>query len=146
MKTVYVVLMCLLMAGCVPTEEQVLHLGNDVDLLMARIDDQQDKLVEEIDRVQDHVKMVNDAMKAARTVPDKAAAGIEASRPFNPYADEMAAILGLTTVAGGLWGRNKAKKYKAHRQGVERIRAGMTPGDSQALYDEIGKARAANGV
>ena len=145
-KWIVIVVVCLSVAGCVPTEEQVLDLGNDVDLLMVKIDEQQEKLTGEIDKVQDRVILVNDAMKAAETLPEKAAAGIEASRPFNPYADEMAAILGLTTVVGGLWGRNKAKKYKAHRQGVERIMVGMDGDTREALYDSIGKARAANGV
>ena len=151
-NVVAVMFLCLLigLAGCIPTEEQMLNLGNDVDLLMEKIDDQQSKLIAQIDKVQDHVTIVNEAVKAAKTLPEKAAAGIEASRPFNPYADEMVLGLGLLTAIGGLFLRKSSKeasivatKYKAHKQGVEQIRAGMTPEDSRVLYDEIGKARAA---
>lgn len=154
-KWIVVAVMCLPLAGCVPTEEQMLNLGNDVDLLMGKIDDQQSKLVAQIDKVQEHVTLVNEAVKLAKTLPEKAAAGIEASRPFNPYADEMVVGLGLLTAIGGLFMRKSNKeaslvaaKYKAHKQGVSR--AVMSAADDEDLklkiYDEIGKARDANGV
>lgn len=154
-KWIVVAVMFLPLAGCVPTEEQMLNLGNDVDLLMEKIDDQQSKLIAQIDKVQEHVTIVNEAVKLAKTLPEKAAAGIEASRPFNPYADEMAAGLGLLTLVGGLFMRKSNKeasivaaKYKAHKQGVARAMktTNATPELDAILYDEIGKARAANRV
>jgi len=151
-RSIVVAAVCLSLAGCVPIEQQVLNLGQDIDLLMEKIDDQQSKLVTQIDKVQDHVTIVNDAVKAAKTLPEKAAAGIEASRPFNPYADEMVVGLGLLTTIGGLFFKKKIEtvsaKYKAHKQGVERAmkNSNATPELDAILYDEIGKARAANGV
>ena len=149
--TLLTLLVALSLAGCIPTEEQMLNLGNDVDLLMEKIDDQQSKLIAQIDKVQDHVTIVNEAVKAAKTLPEKAAAGIEASRPFNPYADEMVLGLGLLTAIGGLFLRKSNKeasivaaKYKAHKQGVERaVMAGVNEELKVRVYDEIGKARAA---
>ena len=154
-----VAVMCLLVAGCIPTEEQMLDLGNDVDLLMEKIDDQQSKLIAQIDKVQDHVTIVNEAVKAASTLSEKAAAGIEASRPFNPYADEMAAGLGLITLFGGLFATKKintlSRKRKADEQGRERtLRKLAVLADSEVtaarvkemMYENIGVARAANRV
>ncbi len=158
-KWIVVAAMCLSVAGCVPTEKQVLNLGNDVDLLMEKIDDQQSKLVAQIDKVQEHVTIVNEAVKVAKTLPEKAAAGIEASRPFNPYADEMAAGLGLLTLVGGLFARKKistlSRKRKADEQGREKTMrklAVLDPTEVTAervkdlMYSNIGVARAANGV
>ena len=158
-KWIVVAAMCLSLAGCVPTEEQVLNLGNDVDLLMEKIDDQQSKLVAQIDKVQEHVTIVNEAVKAAKTLPEKAAAGIEASRPFNPYADEMVAGLGLLTLFGGLFANKKihtiSRKRKADEQGRERTMRKLAVRDptevtaarvQDEMYRNIGRARAANGV
>lgn len=166
-KWIVVAVMFLSLAGCVPTTEQVLNLGQDVDLLMDKIDDQQSKLIAQIDKVQEHVTLVNEAVKLAKTLPEKAAAGIEASRPFNPYADEMVVGLGLLISIGGLFMRksNKEatanaklyatehKKRQADKQGRENtLRKIAAENISSAasikavMYDEIGKARAANGV
>lgn len=153
MKKYCAVLALLFLVGCVPTDEDMLRLSDDVDALMVSIDSQQSKIVGEIDKVQDHVKLVNDAMRAAETVEGKAAAGIEASRPFNPYADQMSAILAATTALGGLFWRKKSKeadaakaKYMAHKQGVERAMMEAEPTTAAAVYDAIGKARASNGL
>jgi len=147
--------LCLLiaLAGCIPTEEQVLNLGNDVENLMTKIDEQQEQLVSGFDQVKADVIMVNNAIKAAETLPEKAAAGIEASRPFNPYADEMAAVLGLTTAIGGLFWKKSTTdtkkalaKYQAHKAGIERATIEMNAVDQARVYDEIRTARAANRV
>lgn len=158
-KWIVVAAMCLSVAGCVPTEQQIIKLSDDVAVLNASIDEQQAKVVSGLDTVQERVRLVNEAVKAAKTLPEKAAAGIEASRPFNPYADEMAAGLGLLTLVGGLFARKKistlSRKRKADEQGRERTMrklAVLEPSEVTAervkdlMYSNIGVARAANGV
>jgi len=126
----------LLVAGCLPTTEQVQTLTNDVDELMVVVDE-----------VQEHIVIVNEAIKerAKETFESQAKGAIEASRPFNPYADEMAAILGLTTIIGGLWARGKNKKYQAHKSGAE-LFSRDHPDVAGELYKDIGNARRGNGV
>ena len=117
---------------------------------MARIDERQDEVVSGLDTVHDRVRAVNDAVAAATTLPAKVEAGIEASRPWNPYADEMAAGFGLLTVIGGLLAKRKldatSAKYAAHKQGVERVMVGAEPIVREQMYESIAKARAANNV
>jgi hypothetical protein len=147
--------------GCVPTDEEMVNLHNSVDTLMGQIDETQVKVSKEIDRIQSHVKTINDATKTVEGLPQKAAAGIEASRPFNPYADEMAAVLGLATVVGGLFARSKVKelntvkaKRKAESVGRERtlreLAANGTtltaPMVKDLMFRNIGDARASAGV
>jgi len=143
--------------GCVPTDVEMADLHSNVDLLMGTIDDlqvevdrEQAKLTGEIDKVQDHVQTVNDAMKAATTLEEKASAGIEASRPFNPYANEMLAITGVIAAALGYAGRNNKKKYQAHKAGVKKALSTATANGgnikAEALYNDIGDARAIRGV
>ncbi len=156
-KWIVVAVMCLSLAGCVPTEQQIIDLSNDVALLNAQIDERQEVLVSGLDTVQERVRAVNEAVAAAKTLPAKVEAGIEASRPFNPYADEMAAGFGLITLIGGLFAKKKIEtlsaKYKADKQGREstlnKIAADNLTSAATiraVLYDEIGKARARNGV
>ena len=124
-------------SSCVPTEQQMLNLSNDVATLNASIDEQQSKLMTQIDKVQDHVTIVNDAVKAAKTLPDKAAAGIEASRPFNPYADEMAAGLGLLTVVGGLFLRKKTQEGKEKDAAIARVKIAAKPDSEKEVYEAL---------
>ena len=89
-------------------------------------------------------------------------AGNAASVPFNPYAVPVGAGLALLTAVMGAFAKKKndeaAKfnaKYQSHKQGVElTLRDIQTDPDcrnqaaalDKALYENIGKARANNGV
>ena len=80
---------------------------------------------------------------------DAAIVANTASAPINPYAP---AIGGLLAVLGGGYGalkRNEAiasrGKYQSHKQGVDSFMVNNVENASK-LYDEIGKARARNGV
>ncbi len=161
MKKLMVVLV-VLVAGCVPSDVQMQDLGESVDVLMAEIDGQQAKLGREIDRVQGQVVLVNDAMKTAGDVHGKIAAGIEASAPFNPYADEMSAVLALVAAGAGIFAKRagtqaerEKTKRKAERAGREltlRQLADMKKEDVGAekvkalMYENIGAARAVRRV
>jgi len=137
------------MVGCVPTNEEIVDLHNNVDILNEKIDEQQLKLGKEIDRVQDHVVLVNDAMKTVDGLQEKVSVGIEASRPFNPYADEMTIALGLIAAVTGFAHSKKSKKYSAIKSGVNKtlVTAGTTGSISaSALYNNIGAARRDKGV
>ena len=143
------------MVGCVPTDVEMNDLHNNVDVLNGKIDEQQAKLTEEIDRLQGHVAIVNDAMKKVENLPEKVAAGIEASRPFNPYADEMTAILGLTTVIGGLFYNKEKKKRTADKVGRENAlrHLAIVPDSeitsamvNEVMFRKIGDVRGARGI
>lgn len=158
---VLIVALLIVSGGCIPTKMEIQTLTNDVDKLMASVDDYQIKYAEEVDSVQDDIIVVNEAIKekADEDVMEQLRAGIEASAPFNPYADEMNAILGLGIVIAGLFGKkkmddaNKAnneaenanRKYQAHKSGTELIKLAH-PDIAAELYEKIGNARKANGV
>jgi len=78
---------------------------------------------------------------------DAAIVGNKASAPLNPYAGPIGGVLAI--VAGGyaaIQRKGKVvsdKKYRSHRQGVA---AFMQKNEAPELYDEIGKARAKQGI
>lgn len=153
MKTILVIVL-LFVAGCIPTTQQVQTLTNDVDKLMVAVDNYQEKFAEEVDRVQADIVVVNEAVKekADESVIKQLSAANEASRPFNPYADEVNAILGLVTVIGGIFVKGKidenkklGAKYQAHKQGAEKFRV-ENPDKGADLYNDIGEARVRNKV
>ncbi len=142
MKTLLVIAL-LFVAGCIPTTQQVQTLTNNIDELMVVVD-----------KVQERIVITNEAIKekADESALEQLAAGIEASAPFNPYADEMNAVLGLITVIGGIWAKgefDKKKKinakYQAHKQGVDKFNI-RNPEKESGLYDYIGEARVRNKV
>lgn len=148
--------------GCIPTTQQIETLTNDVDKLMVAVDDYQEKFAGEVDQVQEHIILVNEAVKkkADEGLVEQLVATNEASRPFNPYADEVSAILGLVTVIGGIWVKGKIdeknkinSKYQAHKQGVEKTMKEVSSSSNAVLkaveaqlYENIGEARADLGV
>jgi len=155
LKLGIVVCVALMMfGGCVPIEQQINTLTNDVDKLMVKVDNYQEKYAEEVDRVQEHIVVINEAVKekANQSFVEQVEAGIAASKPFNPYADEMTAILGLVTVIGGLWAKGKLNekkkveaKYQAHKTGTEVVKLAH-PEIAAEIYEKIGEARAKIGV
>lgn len=145
--------------GCIPTTAQIQTLTGDVDKLMLTIDNYQEKFAEEVDRVQEDIVVVNEAVKekADQGIVEQLVATNEATRPFNPYADEVNAILGLVTVIGGIWAKSEFDKRKesdakrqadkAGREKTLREIADMTEAEINAplvkklMYANIGDAR-----
>ena len=143
-------LVILLMTGCELTPKKVQEESNRV-----------------APRVQEIASAVSDQKLTGDDLADWIAliqAGNAASVPFNPYAVPVGAGLALLTAVMGAFAKKKndeAKKsdakYRSHKQGVlstiKQIAASTDPqhGKSAAsfdkvLYDNIGKARANNGV
>ncbi|KKN07560.1 hypothetical protein LCGC14_1065820 [marine sediment metagenome] len=142
MRTLLVIAL-LFVAGCIPTAQQVQTLTNDVDELMVVVD-----------KVQERIVTTNEAVKkkADESALDQLVAANEASRPFNPYADEVNAVLGLVAIVGGIWAKGKidenkklGAKYQAHKQGAEKFRVRNPEKDSE-LYSDIEAARIRNKV
>ena len=115
-----------------------------------------------ISKVLADVERVNEAVATAETLGEAVGGVIEASRPFNPYADEMTAIFGLATVLGGVLlkrennqKKKEAAKRKADKEGRElalREIAAIPDAEITAplvkakMYKAIGDARRGNGI
>jgi len=103
-----------------------------------------------LDKIIGDVEIVRESVADAKTLPEAVSKGIEASKPFNPYADEMNAILGLAVVLGGIFGKKKldtvTTKYSAMKIGVEKTRNEATMSEAKILYKNIGDARKAKGI
>ncbi len=126
MKTLIVIVL-LLVAGCIPTTQQVNTLTNNVDELMVAVDNYQEKFAGEVDKVQERIVLVNEAVKkkADEGLVEQLVEANEASRPFNPYADEVNAILGLVTVIGGIWAKGEYDKKKQAETSLEEVVIGV---------------------
>jgi len=131
-----------------------------------------EKLQEETARVAPHVEKVSTAIADQDLKGDDdflkfvalLQAGNAASAPFNPYAVPVGAGLALVTAVMGAFAKKKndeakkySAKYNAHKEGVEltmkQMKGSTEPSYmreagtfDQALYENIGKARAKNGV
>ena len=124
-KVLVVILLC---AGCIPTTMQVQTLTNDVDELMVVMD-----------KVQERIVITNEAIKekADESALDQLAAANEASRPFNPYADEVNAVLGLVTVIGGIWAKGEHDKNKNLEKGINRVKGEAEPQLAKKIHDTM---------
>ena len=136
MKRIYVavIIMLFLSCGCLTqtqlddwnsTMEQVVPAMEQVLVASAELEVSNEKIAKinmEAGEVLADVKAVQVAVAEAKTPEEAIRKGIDASRPFNPYADEMNVILGLITVLGGVFGGKKlattTKKYSAIKKGV----------------------------
>lgn len=116
--------------GCVPTTAQIQTLSGDVDKLMLTIDNYQEKFAEEVDRVQEDIVVVNEAVK------EKADQGIveslidvnEATAPVNPYYPLIASIL---------YGLNELRKRKGYEKGVARLESEAPPEEAKKIHDTV---------
>lgn len=125
------------------------------------------KLQEETARVQPQVQDIATAVQGQELTGDELAdwiallqVGNAASTPFNPYAIPIGAGLTALSAILGAFARKKsieadtyAKKYKAHKQGVELTMKECSASDisrvrliESNLYENIGEARKNNGV
>jgi len=160
MKKLCVVM--LFIVGCVPTRMEIQTLTDDVDTLMVKIDDYQEKYAEEVDKVQEHIVAVNEVVKekADESALEQVRAGWDTTKEFNPYYAYGALALTILGEATALWKLNNKKnklenKRQADKEGRElalREIAAMSENEITApivkakMYKAIGDARRGNGI
>lgn len=137
MKKRIIAIALLLVAGCVPTTQQVNTLTNDVDRLMVEIDNYQEKSAEEVDRIQEHIVKVNDAVKekADESTIEQIKAGWEETKDYNPYYGYGALVLTILGEAGALWKLNK--KSTSLEKGINRVKGEAAPELAKTIHDTI---------
>lgn len=123
--------------GCIPTTAEIQTLTDDVDKLMVNIDNYQEKFAEEIDRVQEDVVVVNEAIKekADESALEQAKAGWDATKDFNPYYVPGALILALLGEGAALWKTNK--KNTNLEKGINRVKGEAEPALAKTIHDTM---------
>ena len=179
-KWIITVILMVVLCGCaLPTRSDLQEWTSSVREILPAVKEVQvlaekaaeDGLLnkEEVARVNTNISKVladverfNEAVASAETPGEAVGGAIEASRPFNPYADEMTAIFGLATVIGGVLLRrenNQKKKEAAKRQADKEGRElalreiAALPEDKitapvvkAKMYKAIGDARRGNSI
>lgn len=153
MKKLIVVVMLLCFCGCgMPTQQDIQSWTATLDEVVPAVREVVGEDNEKIDKVIDDIEIVKEAVAKAKTPAEAVSKGIEASKPFNPYADEMNAILGLVTVIGGIWAKGKIDekkkvedKYSAAKIGMDKFR-NANPEKAAELYNDVGEARKAKKI
>ena len=140
MRTLLVIALLFVM-GCIPTTQQIDTLTNDVGKLMVAMDNYQVKFADEVDKVQEHIVVINEAVKekADESALDQLVEANEASRPFNPYADEVNAVLGLVAVIGGIWAKGEHDKKNNLEKGINRVKGEAEPQLAKVIHDTMKK-------
>ena len=79
---------------------------------------------------------------------ESARAANAVSAPVNPYAPVIEGVLGLAAIVAGGYGLKQhkdktlvAKKYTAHKRGVEALMRDSKAEDAKIIYDAIGEER-----
>lgn len=174
MKTIFVIAL-LLVAGCIPTTQQVQTATNRTDALMVVVDKMQEswdvlaekgiveskkveKLSAELDKAQETLVAVNEAIKekADEGVFEQLIAANQASAPVNPYASMIDVVLKILAGTGILYGAPKivktvkernelANKYSAAKIGMDKFR-NENPDKAAELYNDVGEARKAKKI
>lgn len=179
-KMIPTICLMLLLWGCIPLASDLQKVGNKTQLLSTKIDayqeamspvldklvedgvvkkEWQDKITEEIDKIQPVIEEVAVSIKNAPYTDDAfenivigALEGAKASKDFIPYSEIVIPALGLIALFLEKKRRDEkgnkevvTAKYTAHKQGEERFKLSHAELASE-LYDDIGKARARNGV
>lgn len=150
-----IVLLLIFCAGCI-SQSDIDNLTGKVDLIVPTVREvviaATGETDEKLEKVLTDVETVNEAVKEADTPQEAISKGIEASRPFNPYADQMNAVLGLVTILGGAFIRKQANdkkkvenRYEAAKIGLDKFR-NDNPEKAKELYDDIGEARKAKKI
>jgi outer membrane murein-binding lipoprotein Lpp len=92
------------------------------------------------------------AVETVRTVADTVSTAAPATAPWNPYAAAITGIASLVSVICGAWARQEknkatanAKKYQAHKQALELVKA-KHPDLTAEAYETVGAERAKLGV
>jgi len=148
MKKVLLVMVLLFVSGCgMPTQQDYQNWTATLDAVIPAVKEVAGDNPK-LDKIIGDVELVRASVADAKTLPEAVSKGLEASKPFNPYADEMNAILGLAVVLGGLFGKKKldtvTNKYTAMKVGVEKFRNDND--GAKDLYADIGNARKAKGI
>ena len=151
MKKVLLVMVLLFVSGCgMPTQQDYQNWTATLDAVIPAVKEVAGDNPK-LDKIIGDVELVRASVADAKTLPEAVSKGLEASKPFNPYADEMNAILGLAVVIGGLFGTKKINatvkdkavvenKYQAHKAGTELVKLAH-PEIAAELYEKIGNAR-----
>jgi len=136
MRKMIVVIMLLCVFGCIPTTQEIQTLTNTVDKLMVKVDNYQEKFAGEVDKVQDDIVAVNEAVKekADSTALEQIEAGWEATKGFNPYYGYGALVFAGLEAAG--WWRENKKKVKLEK-GINRVKGEAEPELAKKIHDTI---------
>ena len=136
MKTLIVIVL-LLVAGCIPTTQQVNTLTNDIDKLMTSVDNYQAEFAEEVDKVQEHIVVINDAVKekADESAIEQIKAGWETTKDYNPYYAYGALVLTILGEAGVLLKVNK--KNAGLEKGINRVKGEAEPELAKKIHDTL---------
>lgn len=150
MKNYVFIAVLLLCTGCgMPTQQDYQNWTETLDAVIPAVREVAGNNPK-LDKIIGDVEIVRESVAEAKTLPEAVGKGIEASKPFNPWADEMNAILGLAVVIGGIFGKKKldtvTSKYSAMKIGVEKTRNEATTEEANILYKNIGDARKAKGI
>jgi gas vesicle protein len=137
MKKLFIVVILLLVAGCIPTTAQINTLTNDIDKLMASVDDYQVEFAEEVDRVQEHIVVINDAVKekADESTLEQIKAGWEETKDFNPYYAYGALVLTILGEGAALLKANK--KSIGLEKGLSRVKGEAEPELAKKIHDTM---------
>lgn len=136
MRTILVITI-LFVAGCIPTTAQVQTLTEDVGKLMVAVDNYQEKFAEEVDRVQNDIIVVNEAVKekADESVIEQIKAGWDTTKDFNPYYGYGALALMIIGEAGALL--KTTKKNKGLEKGISRVKGEAEPALAKKIHDTM---------
>ncbi len=138
------------LCGCV-TRDQINDWTTTLDAVVPAIKEVQaasGQSSKKLDKVLSDVERVNEAVATAETPEEAIRKGIDASKPFNPYADEMNALLGAGILIAGWFGKKKldtvSGKYSAMKTGVNKFM--QDNNGAKDLYTAIGDARRAKKI
>jgi len=131
------VLLLLFIDGCIPTTAEINTLTNDVDALMVKVDNYQEKFADEVDRVQEHIVVVNEAVKkkADQDVIEQIKAGWEQTKDFNPYYAYGA--LALTILGEGAALLKANRKNSGFEKGISRVKGEAEPELAKKIHDTM---------
>jgi len=143
----------LFLYGCIPTTAQIQTATAKTDGLMVVVDELQqtievlvkdgviesgkvDSVLEEIDKAQDDIVAVNEAIreKADEGAFEAARAGWEASKGFNPYYVYGLVALNLIEFLG-IW--NEKKKVDGLKKGVSHATGESSPEEAKRIFDTV---------
>ena len=127
----------MLCAGCIPTTQQVQTLTNDVGKLMVAVDNYQVKFAGEVDRVQEDIIVVNEAIKekADESALEQIKAGWETTKDFNPYYAYGSLALMIIGEGAALWKAN-TKNTKLEK-GISRVKGEAEPAVAKKIHDTM---------
>lgn len=139
MKCKVLLVMMLLCGGCIPTTQQVETLTSDVGKLMVAVDNYQVEFADEVDKVQERIVTVTEAVKekADESALEQAKAGWDATKDFNPYY--VYGALALTIIGEGAALLKVNKKNTGLEKGINRVKGEAEPQLAKVIHDTMKK-------